>query len=444
MIKQGRFWVRVMFSFNELILSTGGRVVRKGNKGFFYGVSTDTRTIKEGEVFFALRGERFDGHDFVEEAVRKGAFGVVVSKPPFPENTFVLLVDDTLSALGSFARFLRDKKDAIFIGITGSSGKTTTKYILSEVLSEGYTVYKSPRNFNNLIGLPLSIFGMGNERIGVFELGISYEGEMEKLASILNPDISIITNIGPSHLSGLGSIERVLKEKLVLLKHTRKAAFIHESIDHPPLPIDVFTFSKEKVLDYTVDNVRFEFGGVRFTCGGIDFDISIPSLSGFYGSLIAIAVGKYMGLDLKTISRRLALLKPLEGRGRINTIDGIIFIDDSYNSNPLSLKSSLFNLSLYTGRKIAVIGDMLELGDDEERYHREIGVYINSINLDGLFLFGDRARWIGDEVSRDYFWTDNMEELIEGLKRFVKKGDAVLVKGSRGMRMERVIEGFKK
>ena len=421
-----------MFKLADLLFYTKGILLRSGPESF-RGVSVDTRTIKKGEVFFALKGRR-DGHQFVGDALKKGASGVVISKEVPANGGFAVLVKDTLKALGDFARGIRERKNSVFIGITGSAGKTTTKQVLGEILSFFHPTYSSPGNYNNLIGLPLSILEMKDERFGVFELGISLLGEMEDLASILQPDISFITSIGPSHIEGLGSLEAVLREKLKLVEFTKGAVFLEESI---PYQGKAFRYGKSGIMGYPLEDLHFFFGGSTFRFMGKRFRVNLPGYGGLCAALSGIALALHLDLSLDAVRDVIESLSPLPGRGKRIEAGGVIIIDDTYNSNPLSLEASLRDLALYPGRKIAVIGDMLELGRKEKPLHERIGRLLKEINIDRVFLFGKRARWIGD-----YPWTEDMEELIAMVGRELKKGDAVLVKGSRGMKMERLVEAL--
>ncbi len=421
-----------MFRLADLLRYTKGVLLKPGPESF-RGVSVDTRTIKKGEVFFALKGRR-DGHRFVGDALKKGASGVVVSKEVSPDGAFAVLVKDTLKALGDFAGGIRREKSSLFIGVTGSAGKTTTKEVLKRILSHFYPTYSSPGNYNNLIGLPLSVLEMEDERFGIFEMGISLPGEMEALASILRPDISFITSVGPSHIEGLGSQEAVLKEKLKLVEFTRDAVFLEEGI---PYEGKAFRYGRSGVMGNPLEDLRFFFGGSTFRFMGKRFRVNLPGYGGLCAALSGIALALYMGLPLDVVKDAVESVFPLPGRGRRIETGGIIIIDDTYNSNPLSLEASLKDLALYPGRKVAVIGDMLELGDKEKILHEGVGKLLKEIGIDKVFLFGRRARWVGD-----YPWTEDMDELIKMVKKELKKGDAVLVKGSRGMRMERLVEAL--
>ena len=257
---------------------------------------------------------------------------------------------------------------------------------------------------------------------------------MEALASILQPDISFITSVGPSHIEGLGSLEAVLKEKLKLVEFTKEAVFLEESI---PYEGKAFRYGRSGVMGHSLEDLEFFFGGSTFRLMGRRFKVNLPGYGGLCAALSGIAMALYLDLPLDTVRDVIEDVSPLPGRGKRIRVGGIIIIDDTYNSNPLSLEASLRDLALYPGRRIAVIGDMLELGREERILHERIGKVLKEVNIDKVFLFGRRARWIGD-----YPWTEDMDELIGMVKKEVKKGDAVLVKGSRGMRMERLVEAL--
>ncbi len=437
-------------TLQDLLEATEGRLLQRGRIKTFQGVSTDSRTIKKNQVFFAIKGERFDGHDFIVQALERGGAGAVVERPielPPKVEGSIVVVDSTLKALGRLANWKRKRDDATYIGITGSFGKTTVKYVVSETLSAFFPAFQSPGNFNNLIGLPLSIFMKGNEPVGTFELGISEVGEMDSLASILEPDISIITGIGPSHTEGLGSLEGVKREKLKIIRYTKRMAIVNGNIRvEGTHSIPILEVSKERILDDPVENLTFDFGRVNYRWRGKTIKVNIPQDAGFYSSAFALALMRIMGLDLEVGVKKVSELTPLPGRGKRKRIGGILFIDDTYNSNPASLISSLKDLSLYRGRKVAVIGDMLELGTMEEELHRMVGKAVAELDIDGVFLFGKKTHTMVEVLrgKSKLFWSDDLSDILREMELYIRPGDAVLVKGSRGTRMERILEHFER
>lgn len=446
-------------SIGEIAQALKGRLLAGDPSVKVKGVSTDSRTVKRGEVFFALKGKRFDGHDFVQQAFASGAVAAVVQKEVLVPKGFALIkVQDTLKALGDLALFWRSRLNAKVVGITGSCGKTTTREMIATVLRHlGLKVLSSPRNYNNLIGLPLSLLlAQSDHEALVLEMGMSVPGEIRRLSQIASPDIGVLTNIGPAHLEGFPSgIEGVKEAKAEILEGMRADSLFVYNADDPLVREISLRFKGKKIgfgktPESLVRLLWVEEKGDRMGLdvqtpkGVLKVELALLGEGAIYCALGAIATLIALGVGLEEIEFGLRSFRAIEGRMCVKSIRGVWVIDDTYNSNPLALKAALEVLSKKVGRRIAVLGDMAELGPWAEQYHREIGKLCGSLGLDGLFLIGKWAEVVASEASRNCLRGKVMvvkehEELAKKLKEFLQEGDWVLVKGSRTMEMEKVI-----
>ncbi len=421
----------------------------------FNGVSTDSRTVNEGDLFFALIGERFDGHSFVEDALTKGAVGVVISKDIHPSRGIVFKVKDTLKALGELAKSYRRKFDIRCVAITGSNGKTTTKEILATCLETCFHTLKTTGNFNNLIGLPLSLFNLDDEyKAGVFELAMSAPMEIARLAEICQPQVGVFTNIAPVHLKTMKSIKDIAKAKFELVESLPHDGVVVLNADDKYLAgwrnlitQKVIKYSLENEADFRVESVESSSGGASlFKLKGVKYKINLPGIHNIYNAVAAIATASYFGCDLHRLVEPIANVKAYHLRSEVFESSGVIFINDCYNANPVSMRLAVDTLVNYParGRKIVVFGDMLELGDDEKDFHVEVGEYLNFKNIDVLFAFGNLARYYleGFKGGLGKHFREKVK-LAESLKSFLRAGDVVLVKGSRAMALEEISEMFK-
>ncbi len=429
-------------SVSELIGTVGGKAFLKKHYGNIKGISVDSRTIGEGEVFFALKGEKWDGHNFAREAQTKSRMPVCISEKVL--NTEYILVDDTLRALGDVAKYWRKKVGTFIIAITGSAGKTTTKNIIGSILSELYPTYISIRNYNNLIGVPLNIFNLNSKyRYGVLELGTNKKGEIKRLGEICSPALSVITNIGRSHLEFFGNMENILKEKISILDNTEGPVFIN--MDNPYLSTikikNSLTFGFDNTADYaariideTIDKTVIEVNGKRF---------SIPFMGkgNLYNALTAISISLYLKIPQGIIQKGILNTRITRMRLEIKHYNGITVINDAYNANPDSVENALSVLEKFSGRRIAILGDMLELGEYTENLHREVGKFATN-RTDILIVVGKDARYIYDEFKGEKYRFGTVQEATNFIKDLLKFGDTILIKGSRRMRMEDIIPGI--
>lgn len=448
----------MMFTIDEISKIIKGKVLgcRVASSARITGVSIDSRTIKKGELFVAIPGEKYDGHDFIAEAVKKGAAGAVIStKKIHPSSIFFVVVSDTLMALGQLARFHRERFDIPAIAVTGSNGKTTTKEMIAAILGSEWAPLKNSGTQNNLVGVPLTLFKLTDANQSfIVELGMNKKGEIRQLAEISRPNIGIVTNIGPSHLLYLGDLDGVYRAKKELLDFLSRGDIALLNGDDPFLnrfsrkDLKVLRFGMDKCADFRAENIRRENHGWSFEVEGEVYSLRLPAYHDIYNALAAISVGMLFNIPSARIRKTLANYVSLDKRMARGIIKGIEFIDDTYNSNPLSMRSAIRTLSNYTstGSKILISGDMLELGKKAAYYHSEIGELVAESDIDKFISVGRLARnsFIAAKKMgmRDIWFCKTKEEAAAILRRVTRPNDVVLVKGSRAMRMEEVIKCF--
>lgn len=423
-------------------------------------LSTDTRTIGEGEAFLALKGENFNGHDFVEKAIESGASTLIVSELPAATEGFqgnIIHVRDTLAALQNLA--LRHRRsclaDVTAVGITGSNGKTSTKDFLRAVLEQAGPVNATPGNLNNHIGLSLTVLRTGAEhRFCVWEMGMNHRGEIAPLAEIAAPDAAIITNIGWAHIEFLKTRQAIADEKGDLARAISDAGFCVMPAGDEYFDYIRGEMGAEMIGVGAVDSpIRSEHEVNRID--GISFDLiveeararvslPVPGRHMVTNALLAAAVGHRLGIEIDSIARGLSGAAMSGGRLEVTDWSGVSLLNDTYNANPDSMKAALESLAETAGegRKIAVLGFMGELGDHAESSHREVGAFAADQGIDLLVTVSEKARWIvdgsGGKIATEFF--ERHEEVATFLKSQVQPGDSVLFKGSRGARIEKVIE----
>lgn len=419
------------------------------------GFSTDTRTLKQGDLFFAVNGENFDGGDYVEEALRNGAVAAVTERNIDMKR--VLTVPDTVKALGAIAYGYRKKFDIPVVAVTGSSGKTTVKDMLTAMLSQVMDTHFTRGNLNNHIGMPMTLLGMESRHEAcVVEMGMNSKGEIDYLSKIAAPTHGVITNIGNAHIGRLGSREAIFKAKTEMVANLKKGGTLIINGDDEYLSrindiegIDIVKFGLIADNDIKADNVRHEGEGFySFECEGEQIRPGAPGKHNVYNALAALAVGKVFGLDIKDMKRAIEGFGGGHMRMDVSELKNARIINDAYNANPDSMKAALEFLAGFKGRKIAVLGDMLELGGFSGPSHREIGEKAAKV-ADVLVFCGKEAenykigalkagRQIGDIHVFDK--SEGAGSFIEG---FIEPGDIMLLKGSRGMKMEIVLEYLK-
>jgi len=426
-------------------------------------VSTDTRTIEKDDVFFALKGPSFDGHDFLKEAIEKGARTCVVSDTKrvtaeLKKTAEFVEVKDTLAAYGDLAKAWRLRFRVPVVGITGSSGKTTVKELVAHVLSQKLKVLKNRGTENNLIGVPKTLLQLdASHEAVILELGTNLPGEIERLASIASPQIGAITLVAPSHLEGLKSVDGVREEKLSLLKAIDRGGVIILNGHDPNLSgvksgvhrVVRVGLSKEG-CDVIAEQVWCHEKGTSFHIGAVLYETPLVGRHNVQNCQFAIAIAAALGVDDDSVKKALSTFKPVPGRLSPKTLAGIYFIDDSYNSNPASFRAALETLRelKIRERKGVVCGDMLELGSHSEELHRQLGALIAELLFDYVIATGPLSAHLVDEALKHGFDPQRIRhakssaEAGKFLKETVQAGDRVLVKGSRGMQMEKVFECF--
>ncbi len=428
------------------------------------GVVIDSRQAEEGNLFIPIKGERADGHDFIPQVFEKGALAVLseheLSEPRGP----YILVRSTAEALKKLAAFYRQQLSVKVVGITGSVGKTSTKEMIASVLSQKYNVLKTAGNFNNEIGLPLTIFRIRPEHeAAVLEMGISDFGEMHRLAFMANPDICVITNIGFCHLENLHNRDGILKAKTECFEHMTPGgiAVLNGDDDklctkqmvqgRPPVFYGIGNGSAGKsVYASEIKNLGFDGISCRITTekGSFEANIPIPGEHNIYNALAAATVGLLMGLTLEEIQSGISSAKTISGRINYTEIGPFHVIDDCYNANPVSMKAALSVLSQAEGRTIAVLGDMGELGEKERQFHYEVGAAVAEKGIHTLFCTGklseEYARAVDEAESVcKVFHYGGRQTMTRELLAYIKPGDTILVKASHFMEFNKIIDEIK-
>ncbi len=443
----------------EFISATG----EFDHKAVAQAYSIDSRTVGEGEAFFAVKGERLDGHDFVEQALQKGAVAAVVRKDQlarFAVKMRLLAVDDTLVALQKLATAVRRMWAKPLVGVTGSAGKTTTKETIAHLLSIRFRVLKSEGNFNNHFGLPLMLLKLQPEHdIAVIEIGMSHVGEIAALAKIAQPEIGVVTNVAPVHLEFFKSVADIARAKYELVESLPATGTAILNADDEYVSQFGRDFRGKVVLyglrasaDVRAERIEprgSEGSSFDLVAGGCREPVVLPLVGAhnIHNALAAAAVGLERGLTPSDIARALATMKPADKRGQVLQLGNITVINDCYNSNPKALESMVDALAgMPAGRRIVVAGEMLELGPNGEELHQKAGRHMAERKID--FLIGvrglarpmvDSARSAG--ISAEFF--DTSEEAGEWLRRETRDGDVVLLKASRGVKLERALEAWR-
>ena len=447
-------------TLSDVIASTQGHWIGRDDPAAIVptGVSIDTRTLKPGEIFFALPGEEVDGHQFLDAAFENGACATVVSKSWFNAQASpqagLIAVDEPDLALGDLARFYRRRFDIPVIGITGSSGKTTTKDMVAAVLSTRYRVLATQGNLNNRLGVPLTLFNLSAHcEVAVIEMGISERGEMRYLCEIAQPTIGMITNIGPAHIEFFGSVEGVAKAKGELLEYLDESSMTILNFDDLFLSKErakvkgrLLGIGIEQICQFRGEGLKLDQKGFgHFSLQGHSFHLSIPGKHNVYNALMAATAGWALDVPLQDAAKALENFALTKLRSQVLERNGIRMINDAYNANPASMRAALETLSQIAvdGRRIAVVGDMRELGAMTYDAHRELGREVGNRQIDALFALGDHASVVvegGREAGIDQAWAyRDRDALTNALQAYLKPGDLMLIKGSRGIAMENIV-----
>lgn len=448
----------------------GGRYIgtEAEKKTEVLGVVIDSRQVGSGYLFVAIPGEKVDGHKFIPDVFAKGAAAVLSEQQLEDPAGPYILVESTTKALRDLAEYYRKSLDIKVVGITGSVGKTSTKEMIASVLSEKYKVLKTEGNYNNEIGLPLTIFKIRAEHeVAVLEMGISEFGEMHRLATMANPDICVITNIGLCHLENLKTRDGILKAKTESFVHLKKDGIAILNGDDDKLSTirqvgdkEPVFYGMEEKMEYREDAKKSVYATgvenlglygmqarIHTPEGERDVRIPIPGEHNVYNALAATAVGLSLGLSLDQISSGILKAKTIGGRTNLLNTGSMTVIDDCYNANPVSMKASIDVLATAEGRKIAVLGDMGELGENEKKLHYEVGEYLAKKEIDVLFCAGELSEEIAKAAQKEsktceVYYFKTRDALLEQLLPFLKKGDTVLVKASHFMEYPKIVKAL--
>jgi len=463
--------MRNEWTLDAVLKATGGKLLGKGKEQRFPGISTDSRSLRPGELFVALVGENFNGHQFVAQAARSGASGVVVALKEAEAleaqdlQIPVIGVTDTLRAFGDLASFWRSRYAIPVVAITGSNGKTTTKEMVATILSRSWKVLKNHGTFNNLVGVPLTLLQLdSSHEAAVIEMGMNQPGEIERLTEIVQPSLGMITNIQPAHLEGLGDLNSIQAAKGALFAGMAATGTIVVNQDDPRVLHEASGFPGRKVgfsskgdsAEVCLERVLGVDGeGSRFLLRLPEetLEIHLPVL-GFHhikNAVAAAAVAWALDLPANTIGDALGSFQPVEKRMEVLTLPGDIhLINDTYNANPGSMAAALETLMQVKrqGRAFAVLGDMLEMGDESAFLHRKVGMIAAKEGVDHLLAMGKQASHLLAGAAEGGMEKDQLseagdhEQLAAHVYSLLAAGDWVLVKGSRGMRMEKVVEAL--
>lgn len=452
----------------EIIEATKGKLI-KGNLEVECGdFCKDTRIIKQGDTYIGIKGENFDGNTLWEEAFQKGAITVILQKIDFKNKNLekykeknIIEVEDTIKALSDIAKYKRDLygKDFPVIGVTGSVGKTSTKDIIANVVSQKYKTLKTQGNNNNNIGLPFTIFNLKDDKAAVIEMGMNHSGEISNLTKIAKPTISVITNIGTSHIGNLGSRENILKAKLEILDGMEKKILVINN-DNDLLhdlylknkDIEIHTYGIENKSEVMAEEITLNENNSEFICDlkGEKFKVKVPvgGIHFVYNALCAATVGNLLGLSVEQIKQGIETFELTKKRMDITELEnGVTIINDSYNASFESMQASLKYLSrLENNRKIAVLGDMFELGDYSKELHEKVGEEVVKNNIDILICSGENSKYIVEAAKnrgmdeKNIYYFEDKNKIQEFIKQIWKKGDVILFKASNGMKFFEIVE----
>ena len=430
--------------------------VLQGDDRPFDGVSTDTRTIREGELFFALQGPNFDGRDYVRVAREAGAAGAVVGKQ-VSEDVAQITVDDAKAALGRFGAAWRDQHDATVIGVTGSNGKTTLKELIAACLSRKAPTLATHGNLNNDIGMPLMLARIdATHRYAVLEMGANHAGEIAYLTALASPDVVVITNAAAAHLEGFGSVDGVARAKgEILLGEKRPRAAVLNADDRyfdlwasQVSDTRCISFGFVESADVRADNIVAAANNTTFTLhvesDSADVVLPLVGIHNVRNACAAAAVAHALDIDIDDIRAALESVNPVAGRLQpVRGLNDATLFDDSYNANPLSVVAAAEFLAALPGESWLVLGDMKELGDDAAELHREVGEAVRASGVNRLLAYGDLAASAAEGFGEHARWFASLETLVDELSKEMRSDVTVLVKGSRSMRMERVVDALR-
>ena len=445
-----------MMHLAEAAQALGAKV--KGADVEFTSVSTDTRTLRPGALFVALRGERFDGHDFVAQALAAGAVAAMVDEKFVGEGA-LLVVEDTRLGLGHLAAYWRGKFDLPLVAVTGSNGKTTVKEMIAAILraacGDDARVLATEGNLNNDIGVPQMLLRLNAaHRYAVIEMGMNHFGEIDYLSRMAAPNVALVNNAQAAHLAGLGSVEGVARAKGEIYGGLKAGGIAVINADDAYASLWRDLAAGKTILEFALDHSAAVSGSYQSLPDGVELEIVVPqgkvrtrlNAAGVHNvrnALAASAVASALNVPCEVIGQGLARFAPVKGRlQRKPALHGATLIDDSYNANPDSMRAAIDVLAAVSGKKVLVLGDMGELGEDAWALHGEIGAYAKQRGIDVLFCLGDNARNMAAQFGQNAWHFERIEELLADLENLLASEVAVLVKGSRFMQMERVVKSF--
>ena len=448
-------------TIEDIIKVTEGTLLTQGKENILKDVTTDTRTIKKGDTFIGIKGEKFNGNELWEKAIELGAKIVIVEGVKIAEKDIqkyndiaIILVEDTVKALGQIAKYKRSLYNIPVVAITGSVGKTSTKDIVANVVSQKYKTLKTEGNFNNHLGVPLTLLKLKDQEAAVIEMGMNHEGEIRYLTNIVKPTISVITNIGTSHIGYLGSRENILKAKMEIVEGMEhKKLIINNDNDllhkfnKENKEIKTITFGIENQSDIMAKDIVLNEQTSEFMYKNEKIKIPVGGIHFVYNALCATAVGESLEIDKKQIKQGIENFKLTQKRMEIITLNnGAKIINDSYNASFESMKASLKYLAEQKGeRKIAILGDMLELGEFSKKLHNDVGKEVTKNNIDLLICIGKEAKHIAEATDiENVKYYEKSEEALKFIKSVIKPKDIMLFKASNGMKFYEIVEKLKK
>ena len=434
-------------TIKKILEITNGKLICGNEEEVVEKYSKDTRTINQGECYVGIMGDNFDGNKFYKDAFKLGAKACILDHFGATDEEMgnIVLVDDSVKAVQQIASYLVDNVDAKVVAVTGSAGKTGTKDMIYSVLSKKYKVLKSPGNFNNAIGMPFALLNYINEDIIVLEMGMNGFGEIDTLSKIAKPDVAVITNVGTAHIGKLGSRENILKAKLEILNGMSNDGVLVINNDNDMLQTvnginqRILRFGINTPSDYNASNINMKNGKTFFEINNKEYNVPVLGNVFAYNALCAYSVGKLFDLTDEEIYEGLENVILTGNRMQIIEENNYTIINGTYNANKEAMIYSIDTLSSFENRKVAILGDMLELGEFEEDIHREVGKYLNG-KVDILITIGNLSKYINDEFNGTKYHFDNKGDAINDLKDIIKENDVILVKASQGMKLIEIVD----
>lgn len=421
------------------------------------GVCIDSRAVKDGDVFFAIAGENFDGHEYVEQAFASGAVCAVCSRDVELADKPIIKVDDTIKALGRLANYYRNEADFKVVAITGSAGKTSTRQIACHVLSKHFKCHQAKKSFNNNIGLPLTLLGADADcGIVVAEIGTNNPGEIAELTAIAEPDVAVVNNIFPAHLEGLGSMAGIIAEKASIAEGLKPGGKFLINGDFEGLAeyckkkgFDFVSFGTDGGCDIIAENLVSEAFRGRVNIDGFEVSVPLGGAGNLHNTVAAWAICSQFGITAGEFGEAVKTLSPLSMRMDVKEVGSVTVIDDCYNANPASMKNAVEFLMSLAGeqkkRSVFVCGKMAELGKESDLLHEELGEFIAKSGVEKVLVTGRQCQRVADSIRRlqddtEVFTFADTDELCENIINYVHSDDIILVKGSRSVRLERAVE----